>query len=83
MCESLHGESQCNGGCALHAGQLPSLGDGKEVAEAYRELEENVRFKRACCKQGGHGGVGIQRMPHSSFLLVGRSALKGWTPQRD
>ncbi|XP_065493282.1 melanophilin [Caloenas nicobarica] len=42
VCESLHGESQCNGGCALHAGQLPSLGDGKEVAEAYRELEENV-----------------------------------------
>ncbi|NWS14897.1 MELPH protein, partial [Pachyramphus minor] len=40
--ESLHGESQCNGGCALSAGQLPSLGDGKEVAEAYRELEENV-----------------------------------------
>ncbi|XP_027593351.1 melanophilin isoform X5 [Pipra filicauda] len=40
--ESLHGESQCNGGCALPAGQLPSLGDGKEVAEAYRELEENV-----------------------------------------
>ncbi|NXW83759.1 MELPH protein, partial [Alopecoenas beccarii] len=42
VCESLHGESQCNGGCALHTGQLPSLGDGKEVAEAYRELEENV-----------------------------------------
>ncbi|XP_074451597.1 melanophilin isoform X5 [Larus michahellis] len=42
VCESLHGESQCNGGCALPAGQLPSLGDGKEVAEAYRELEENV-----------------------------------------
>ncbi|KFP80851.1 Melanophilin, partial [Acanthisitta chloris] len=40
--ESLHGESQCNGGCALPAGQLPSLGDGKKVAEAYRELEENV-----------------------------------------
>ncbi|NXE76136.1 MELPH protein, partial [Cochlearius cochlearius] len=42
VCESLHGESQCNGSCALPAGQLPSLGDGKEVAEAYRELEENV-----------------------------------------
>uniref|UniRef100_A0A8C3PJL1 Melanophilin n=1 Tax=Calidris pygmaea TaxID=425635 RepID=A0A8C3PJL1_9CHAR len=42
VCESLHGESQCNGGCALPEGQLPSLGDGKEVAEAYRELEENV-----------------------------------------
>ncbi|XP_032866638.2 melanophilin isoform X2 [Tyto alba] len=42
VCESLHGESRCNGGCALPAGQLPSLGDGKEVAEAYRELEENV-----------------------------------------
>ncbi|XP_063197346.1 melanophilin isoform X3 [Chroicocephalus ridibundus] len=42
VCESLHGESQCNGGCALPAGRLPSLGDGKEVAEAYRELEENV-----------------------------------------
>ncbi|XP_072730470.1 melanophilin [Ciconia boyciana] len=42
VCESLHGESQCNGSCAPPAGQLPSLGDGKEVAEAYRELEENV-----------------------------------------
>ncbi|NXC67670.1 MELPH protein, partial [Anhinga anhinga] len=42
VCESLHGESQCNGSCALPTGQLPSLGDGKEVAEAYRELEENV-----------------------------------------
>ncbi|NXJ89332.1 MELPH protein, partial [Corythaixoides concolor] len=42
VCESLHGESQCNGGCALPTGQLPSLGDGKEVAEAYCELEENV-----------------------------------------
>ncbi|XP_009704276.1 PREDICTED: melanophilin-like, partial [Cariama cristata] len=41
-CESLHGESQCNGGSALPTGQHPSLGDGKEVAEAYRELEENV-----------------------------------------
>ncbi|KFQ29673.1 Melanophilin, partial [Merops nubicus] len=41
-CESLHGESQCSGGCALPAGQLPSLEDRKEVAEAYRELEENV-----------------------------------------
>ncbi|KFQ28158.1 Melanophilin, partial [Mesitornis unicolor] len=40
--ESLHGESQCNSGCALPTGQLPSLGDRKEVAEAYRELEENV-----------------------------------------
>ncbi|XP_068877826.1 melanophilin isoform X3 [Aphelocoma coerulescens] len=37
--ESLHGESQA---CALPAGQLPGLADGKEVAEAYRELEENV-----------------------------------------
>ncbi|XP_053926600.1 melanophilin isoform X3 [Cuculus canorus] len=42
VCESLHGESQCNGGCALPTGQLLSLGDRKEVAEAYRELEENV-----------------------------------------
>ncbi|NXX51830.1 MELPH protein, partial [Tricholaema leucomelas] len=42
VCESLHGESQGNGGCGLPAGQLPSLGDGKEVAEVYRELEENV-----------------------------------------
>ncbi|NWQ86407.1 MELPH protein, partial [Burhinus bistriatus] len=42
VCESLHAESQCNGSCALTAGHLPSLGDGKEVAEAYRELEENV-----------------------------------------
>uniref|UniRef100_A0A8C5U2A5 Melanophilin n=1 Tax=Malurus cyaneus samueli TaxID=2593467 RepID=A0A8C5U2A5_9PASS len=37
--ESLHGESQ---GCAPPAGQLPGLADGKEVAEAYQELEENV-----------------------------------------
>ncbi|NXW68411.1 MELPH protein, partial [Hirundo rustica] len=37
--ESLHGESR---GCALPAGQLPGLADGKEVAEVYRELEENV-----------------------------------------
>ncbi|XP_031970495.1 melanophilin isoform X10 [Corvus moneduloides] len=37
--ESLHGESQA---CTLPAGQLPGLADGKEVAEAYRELEENV-----------------------------------------
>ncbi|NXJ64207.1 MELPH protein, partial [Rostratula benghalensis] len=42
VCESLHGQSQCNSGCALPEGQLPSLGDRKEVAEAYRELEENV-----------------------------------------
>ncbi|NXW30395.1 MELPH protein, partial [Phaetusa simplex] len=42
VCESLRGESQRNGSCALPAGRLPSLGDGKEVAEAYRELEENV-----------------------------------------
>ncbi|XP_075009872.1 melanophilin isoform X6 [Calonectris borealis] len=42
VCESLRGESQCNGGCALPAGQLPGLGDGKEVSEAYHELEENV-----------------------------------------
>ncbi|KAM6421247.1 melanophilin [Rhynochetos jubatus] len=40
--ESLHGESQCNGSYALPTGQLPSLGDGKEVAGEYRELEENV-----------------------------------------
>lgn len=44
VCELLHGESQCNGGCVLPTGHPPSLGDGKEVAEAYRELEENVRF---------------------------------------
>uniref|UniRef100_A0A8C4TTK3 Melanophilin n=1 Tax=Falco tinnunculus TaxID=100819 RepID=A0A8C4TTK3_FALTI len=42
VCESLHGETQCNDSCALLAGQLPSLGDGREVAEVYRELEENV-----------------------------------------
>ncbi|KFQ11806.1 Melanophilin, partial [Leptosomus discolor] len=42
VCESLHGKSQYNGSCALSTGQLPSLGDGKEVAEVYRELEENV-----------------------------------------
>lgn len=79
MCESLHGESQCNGGCALPAGQLPSLGDGKEVAEAYRELEENVRFTRAFRKQGGHRGaggrgVGIERKPlppKKNFSLAG------------
>ncbi|XP_068803909.1 melanophilin isoform X16 [Struthio camelus] len=40
--ESLHGESQCSGNCALPGGQLPSPKDGNEVAEAYRELEENV-----------------------------------------
>ncbi|XP_068052751.1 melanophilin isoform X2 [Anomalospiza imberbis] len=37
--ESVHGQSQ---GCALPAGQLPGLPDGKDVAEVYRELEENV-----------------------------------------
>ncbi|OWK53746.1 Melanophilin [Lonchura striata] len=37
--ESVHGQSQ---GCALPAGQLPGLPDGREVAEVYRELEENV-----------------------------------------
>uniref|UniRef100_A0A8C3UC88 Melanophilin n=1 Tax=Catharus ustulatus TaxID=91951 RepID=A0A8C3UC88_CATUS len=37
--ECLHGESQ---GCPLPAGQLPGLADGREVAEVYRELEENV-----------------------------------------
>uniref|UniRef100_A0A8C3RF89 Melanophilin n=1 Tax=Cyanoderma ruficeps TaxID=181631 RepID=A0A8C3RF89_9PASS len=37
--ESLHGESQ---GCALPAGQPPGLAHGKEVAEVFRELEENV-----------------------------------------
>ncbi|XP_061235070.1 melanophilin isoform X2 [Neopsephotus bourkii] len=42
VCELLHGERQCNGGCVLPAGHPPSLGNGKEVAEAYRELEENV-----------------------------------------
>lgn len=68
--ESLHGESQ---GCALPAGQLPGLADGKEVAEAYRELEENVRLPRA----SGQRGVGTQRNPPQNFLLVGRSALKG------
>lgn len=83
MCESLHGERQCNGNCALPAGQLPSLGDVKEVAEAYHQLEENVRFTRAVCKQGGHWGVGIQRKLTPNFLLVGRSALKRWASQRD
>ncbi|XP_035187633.1 melanophilin isoform X3 [Oxyura jamaicensis] len=42
VCESVHGESQSNGPCAPLGGQRPSLEDGKEVAEAYRELEENV-----------------------------------------
>ncbi|XP_010014021.1 PREDICTED: melanophilin [Nestor notabilis] len=41
-CELLYGESQSNGGRVLPAGHPPSLADGKEVAEAYRELEENV-----------------------------------------
>lgn len=43
-CELLYGESQSNGGRVLPAGHPPSLADGKEVAEAYRELEANVRF---------------------------------------
>uniref|UniRef100_A0A8C9N351 Melanophilin n=2 Tax=Serinus canaria TaxID=9135 RepID=A0A8C9N351_SERCA len=37
--ESVHGHSQ---GWALPAGQLPGLPGGKEVAEVYQELEENV-----------------------------------------
>ncbi|XP_039584746.1 melanophilin isoform X3 [Passer montanus] len=37
--ESVHGHSQ---GWALPAGQLPGLPHGKEVAEVYQELEENV-----------------------------------------
>ncbi|XP_052531689.1 melanophilin isoform X9 [Tympanuchus pallidicinctus] len=36
--ESLQGQSWGSGGCALHL----SMEDGKEAAEAYRELEENV-----------------------------------------
>lgn len=74
MWESLHGESQ---GCALPAGQLPGLADGKEVAEAYRELEENVRLPRAF----GQREVGIQRNAPQNFLLAGRSALKGWSAE--
>lgn len=72
MWESLHGESQ---GCALPAGQIPGLADGKEMAEVYRELEENVRLPRAF----GQREVGIKRNgpPPSNFLLAGRSALKG------
>lgn len=42
VCESVHGDSQRNGPCAPLGGQRPSLEGGKEVAEAYRELEENV-----------------------------------------
>uniref|UniRef100_A0A8B9CX53 Melanophilin n=1 Tax=Anser brachyrhynchus TaxID=132585 RepID=A0A8B9CX53_9AVES len=42
VCESVHGESQCNGPCAPLGGQRPSLEDGEGLAEAYRELEENV-----------------------------------------
>eukprot|EP00075_Anas_platyrhynchos_P028375 XP_027317628.1 melanophilin isoform X4 [Anas platyrhynchos] len=42
VCESVHGDSQRNGPCAPLGGQHPSLEGGKEVAEAYRELEENV-----------------------------------------
>ncbi|XP_072788003.1 melanophilin isoform X4 [Taeniopygia guttata] len=37
--ESVHGQSR---GCALPAGQLPGLPEGREVAEVYRELEENL-----------------------------------------
>ncbi|NXA14725.1 MELPH protein, partial [Sapayoa aenigma] len=40
--EALHGESQCSGGRALPAGRLPSPAEGREAAEAYCELEENV-----------------------------------------
>ncbi|XP_048810077.1 melanophilin isoform X10 [Lagopus muta] len=36
--ESLQGQSWGSGGCALHL----SMENGKEAAEAYRELEENV-----------------------------------------
>ncbi|KAI6065345.1 Melanophilin transcript variant 1 [Aix galericulata] len=42
VCESVHGDSQHSAPCAPLGGQHPSLEGGKEVAEAYRELEENV-----------------------------------------
>uniref|UniRef100_A0A8B9VCJ4 Melanophilin n=1 Tax=Anas zonorhyncha TaxID=75864 RepID=A0A8B9VCJ4_9AVES len=42
VCESVHGDSQRNGPCAPLGRQHPSLEGRKEVAEAYRELEENV-----------------------------------------
>lgn len=54
VCESVHGDSQHNGPCAPLGGQHPSLEGGKEVAEAYRELEENVRFLRVFWEQGGN-----------------------------
>ncbi|XP_021254956.1 melanophilin isoform X10 [Numida meleagris] len=40
--ESLQGQSWGSGGRALPRGQHLSMEDGKEAAEAYRELEENV-----------------------------------------
>ncbi|XP_065606609.1 melanophilin isoform X2 [Cyrtonyx montezumae] len=40
--ESLQGQSWGSGGHALPGGQHLSMEDGKEAAEAYRELEENV-----------------------------------------
>uniref|UniRef100_A0A8C9L9A2 Melanophilin n=1 Tax=Pavo cristatus TaxID=9049 RepID=A0A8C9L9A2_PAVCR len=42
VCESLQGQSWGSGGSALPGGQHLSMEDGKEAAEAYRELEENV-----------------------------------------
>lgn len=63
--ESLHGESQ---GCALPAGQPPGLADGKEVAEVYRELEENVRLPEIL-GSGGWEYKGIT--PPKKFLVRG------------
>lgn len=54
--ESVHGQSQ---GCALPAGQLPGLPEGREVAEVYRELEENVRLPRAFGQRDGGEHKGI------------------------
>lgn len=76
MWESWHGESQ---GCALPAGQLPGLADGKEVAEVYRELEENVRLPRAFGQRERGGNIKESPPAPQILLLVDRSALKGWS----
>lgn len=54
--ESLQGQSWGSGGGALHL----SMEDGKEAAEAYRELEENVRFPRvSVSREGFEGGISV------------------------
>lgn len=73
--ESLQGQSWGSDGCALHL----SMEDGKEAAEAYRKLEENVRFPRASVSREGIGGGSVVDSPCS--LLVGAPEVKGWAPQ--